>query len=180
MRARQCMSHFVYDLCSRQLVHGRPARVRGEIASDHCRSDLITGCTLNCIGPGRGTPFLKFIYPSDRHNYSVHTRYSCGSVPPAPGDHFSSYRLHVCKFHTGILACEFDSIFSKFSHRSPRTFRLFRKNRKLALVGIIPNQFSSLSAATKIEELTAGSDENTQRNPATDRTQGLVIFSRTL
>ena len=34
-----------------------------------------------------------------------------------------------------------------------------RKNtRKLALVGIIPIKFSSLSAPTKIEELTAGSD----------------------
>ena len=32
-------------------------------------------------------------------------------------------------------------------------------NRKLALVGIIPIKFSSLSAPTKIEELTAGSDE---------------------
>ena len=37
-------------------------------------------------------------------------------------------------------------------------------NRKLALVGIIPIKFSSLSAPTKIEELTAGSDEKTQRS----------------
>ena len=37
--------------------------------------------------------------------------------------------------------------------------------RKLALVGIIPIKFSSLSAPTKIEELTAGSDEKTQRSP---------------
>ena len=33
--------------------------------------------------------------------------------------------------------------------------------RKLALVGIIPIKFSTLSAPTKIEELTAGSDEKT-------------------
>ena len=39
-------------------------------------------------------------------------------------------------------------------------------NRKLALVGIIPIKFSSLSAPTKIEELAAGSDEKTQRSPA--------------
>ena len=39
-------------------------------------------------------------------------------------------------------------------------------NRKLALVGIIPIKFSSLSAPTKIEELTAGSDEKTQRSCA--------------
>ena len=45
--------------------------------------------------------------------------------------------------------------------------------RKLALVGIIPIKFSSLSAPTKIEELTAGSDEKTQRSPAGNRTQGL-------
>ena len=47
-------------------------------------------------------------------------------------------------------------------------------NRKLALVGIIPIKFSSLSAPTKIEELTAGSDEKTQRSPAGNRTQGLA------
>ena len=37
-------------------------------------------------------------------------------------------------------------------------------NRKLALVGIIPIKFSSLSAPTKIEELTAGS-ENDRNDP---------------
>ena len=41
----QCMSHFVYDLRSRPLVRNLPACVRGQIASDHCRSDLITGRT---------------------------------------------------------------------------------------------------------------------------------------
>ena len=53
-------------------------------------------------------------------------------------------------------------------------------NRKLALVGIILIKFSSLSAPTKIEELTAGSDEKTQRSPAGNRTQGLANSSRTL
>ena len=53
-------------------------------------------------------------------------------------------------------------------------------NRKLALVGIIPIKFSTLSAPTKIEELTAGSDEKTQRSPAGNRTQGLANSSRTL
>ena len=37
-------------------------------------------------------------------------------------------------------------------------------------------RFSSLSAPTKIEELTARSDEKTQRSPAGDRTQGLAKF----
>ena len=37
-------------------------------------------------------------------------------------------------------------------------------NRKLALVGIILIKFSSLSAPTKIEELTAGSDEKREEN----------------
>ena len=41
-------------------------------------------------------------------------------------------------------------------------------------------KFSSLSAPTKIEELTAGSDEKTQRSPAGNRTQGLANSSRTL
>ena len=41
-------------------------------------------------------------------------------------------------------------------------------------------KFSSLSARTKTEELTAGSDEKAQRSPAGDRTRGLANFSRTL
>ena len=41
-------------------------------------------------------------------------------------------------------------------------------------------KFSSLSAPTKIEELTAGSDEKTQRSPAGNRTQDLANSSRTL
>ena len=45
MRTCQCMSHFVYNLRSRPLVRDLAARVRGQIASDHCRSDLITGPT---------------------------------------------------------------------------------------------------------------------------------------
>ena len=40
-------------------------------------------------------------------------------------------------------------------------------------------KFSSLSAPTKIEELTAGSDEKTQRSPAGNRTQGLANSGRT-
>ena len=45
MRTCQCMSHFVYNLRSRPLVRDLAARVRGQIASDHCRSELITGRT---------------------------------------------------------------------------------------------------------------------------------------
>ena len=45
MRTCQCMSHFVYDLRSWPLVRDLPARVRDQISSDHCRSDLITGRT---------------------------------------------------------------------------------------------------------------------------------------
>ena len=41
-------------------------------------------------------------------------------------------------------------------------------------------KFSSLSAPTKIEELTAGSDEKTQRSPAGNRTQDLANSSHTL
>ena len=59
MRTCQCMSHFVYNLRSRPLMHDLAARVRGQIASDHCRSDLITGRTHRAR---RGTPFLKLIY----------------------------------------------------------------------------------------------------------------------
>ena len=40
-------------------------------------------------------------------------------------------------------------------------------------------KFSPLSAPTKIEELTAGSDEKTQRSPAGNRTQGIANSSRT-
>ena len=52
--------------------------------------------------------------------------------------------------------------------------------RQLALVGKFLIKFSSLSAPTKIEELTAGSDEKTQRSPAGNRTQDLANSSRTL
>ena len=45
MRTCQCMSHIVYILRPRPLVRDLAARVRGQIASDHCRSDLITGLT---------------------------------------------------------------------------------------------------------------------------------------
>ena len=45
MRTCQCMSLFVYNLRARPLVRDPAARVRGQIASDHCRSDLITGLT---------------------------------------------------------------------------------------------------------------------------------------
>ena len=49
---------------------------------------------------------------------------------------------------------------------SPRSSLLTLSfNRKLALVGIIPIKFSSLSAPTKIEELTAGSDEKNTAQP---------------
>ena len=72
MRTCQCMCHFVYNLRSRPLVRDLAARVRGQIASDHCRSDLITGHTHT--GPGRGTPFLKLIYLRGRTGgLSCHT-----------------------------------------------------------------------------------------------------------
>ena len=48
------------------------------------------------------------------------------NCPLAPGsEHFSSYRLHVCNFHTGILACVVDNVFVNFFHKSPRTFWFF-------------------------------------------------------
>ena len=63
-----------------------------------------------------------------------------------------------------------------------------RKNRWISINLIVNSllsgsfliKFSSLSAPTKIEELTAGSDEKTQRSPAGNRIQGLVKSIRTL
>ena len=52
--AHAYMSHFVYALRSRPLVRDLPARVRGQIASDHCRSDLITGRTQCHTGRTQG------------------------------------------------------------------------------------------------------------------------------
>ena len=60
MRTCQCMSHFVYDLGSPPLVSDLPARVRGQIASDHCRSDLITGRTHRARA---GYPFPEVNVP---------------------------------------------------------------------------------------------------------------------
>ena len=55
-------SHFVYNLRSRPLLRDLAARVHGQIASDHCRSDLITG--LPHWARAGYTPFLKLIYLS--------------------------------------------------------------------------------------------------------------------
>ena len=55
------ISHFVYDLRCLPLVCNRPVRVRGQIASDHRRSDLITGRTH---WTRAGYPFLQLIYLS--------------------------------------------------------------------------------------------------------------------
>ena len=64
----------------------------------------------------------------DRHNNPVHTGCSCESVPLPSGEHFSSYRLHVCNFPTGILACivdRYSSIFSQISE-DVQVFLIFR------------------------------------------------------
>ena len=57
------------------------------------------------------------------------------------------------------------------------------KEKKLIVNSLLSGSFlikvSSLSAPTKIEELTAGSDEKTQRSPAGIRAQGLAISSGT-
>ena len=63
--------------------------------------------------------------------------------------------------------------------KTPKTSQLFLPYRKLALVGKFLSKFSSLSAPTKIEELTAGSDEKkTQRSPAGNRTHDPGFDSR--
>ena len=62
------------------------------------------------------------------HLTGTRTRYtgcSCESVPPPSGEHFSSYRLHVCKCYIGTLAWVVDNLFISFYHRSPRTFRFY-------------------------------------------------------
>ena len=51
------------------------------------------------------------------------------------------------------------------------------ENVNSLLSGSFPIKFSSLSAPTKIEELTARSDEKTQRSPVGNRTQGLSANS---
>ena len=62
MRTCQCMSHFVYNLRSRPLVRDLAARVNGQIASDHCRSDLITGLPHWARA---GYPFLEVNLPEN-------------------------------------------------------------------------------------------------------------------
>ena len=63
MRTCQCMSHFVYNLRSRPLVRDLAACVRGQIASDHCRLDLITGRTHWARA---GYPFPEVNLPEKR------------------------------------------------------------------------------------------------------------------
>ena len=66
------MSHFVYDLLydlrSRPLVRDLTARVRGQIASDHCRSDLITGRTH---WSRAGYPFPEVNLPETERRFSI-------------------------------------------------------------------------------------------------------------
>ena len=64
MRLCQCMSHFVYDLRSSPLVRDRPARVCGQIMSDHCRYDL-TGHTQRARA---GCPYPEVNLPEPALN----------------------------------------------------------------------------------------------------------------
>ena len=61
----------------------------------------------------------------DRHNNSVCTGCSWGSLLYPSGEHFSSDRLHICKFPSGSLACIVDNAFIIFSHRFLMMFRFF-------------------------------------------------------
>ena len=63
MHERECLNHWVYNLWSWPLMRDRPARVLGQIATDHCRSGLITG---RPPWAPAGTLFRKLIYLSRR------------------------------------------------------------------------------------------------------------------
>ena len=121
-------------------------------------------------------------------SFQLRTKYS-GSMPmpcfslsvPTLAKHFRCKVAALWFRHYSISRPSFPAcfVFPRLSDKIEQFFFC----RKLALVGIIPIKFSSLSAptlATKIEELTAGSDEKTQRSPAGNRTQGLANSSRTL
>ena len=55
MRTCQFMSHFVYDLRFWPLVRDRPARVRGQTASDHYSLQIRSPAAHSTVGPG-GVP----------------------------------------------------------------------------------------------------------------------------
>ena len=90
--ACRILSHFVYDLRSQPLERNRFAPVRSQIASDNCRSVLITGRTHEfgqggvLRGPtrvGRGPTFLKLIYLSKkvrRENWKMVSGECCVEV----------------------------------------------------------------------------------------------------
>ena len=77
MRTCQCMSHFVYNLRSRPLLRDLAARVHGQIAFDHCKSDLITGPTHWAWA---GYPFPEVNLPENGHRPSPGSRVA--SPPP--------------------------------------------------------------------------------------------------
>ena len=79
------------------------------------------------VDQGAPQPIIRRSLPSpDRLNNSVHTVCSCGKVPPQSGEHFSSYRLHVCKIYTGIVAWVIlISFFSQISE-DVQVFLIFR------------------------------------------------------
>ena len=95
MRTCQCMSHFVYDLRSRPLVRDKTARVRGQIASDHCRSDLITGRT-HWARAGCPFPEVNLVYlrrePADNpgsvvgHRTARRNPSTLHAIPEIPGE----------------------------------------------------------------------------------------------
>ena len=91
MPVRECISHFLYDLRCLPLVHHRIARVRGQISSDHRRSDLIAG----------RTHWVRVGYPFPEVNLSEQPISQCRGPPfPSP---FSSLYPGRHKFRFNFL-----------------------------------------------------------------------------
>ena len=87
--------------------------VEGTTINNACGRFLQSDCfiALSSHRPMGSTNDYYTSLPSpDRHSNSIHTGCSCGSVPPPSGERFSSYQLHVFKFHKGILACVVDNL----------------------------------------------------------------------
>ena len=91
------------------------------------------------------------------------------SKTPLSGGGYSARLLQVEKTAAKIMMC----IATIFSWRAAASERVFSVHVSTAFIALSKTGSSE-------EELTAGSDEKTQRSPAGNRTQGLANSSRTL
>ena len=129
---------------------------------------MIKRCPLNLTQP---VPFLDWLLFSSLHLalLPVYSKFVCRTFCVLP-------KNRQPKVFENMPASNIIFFVTKFTSK-PDFKRTCTIRWTLAVVRIIPNQPLSFKfSPTKIEELTAGSDEKTQRSPAGDRTRVLQML----